>query len=76
MKHTRESMQQFAVELAQLLEKYDICIYWSCGEGSDTYGIYDERMVMAPRMWETDGMAVSIEGSSIDANSLRTEEVS
>ena len=72
MTHTKESMRQFAQELAALLEKHDVVIEWECGEGFDTHGLYDERMVISPRLWENSGLSVSVEGSSIDANSLKT----
>lgn len=36
--------KEFLKELKDLLEKYNACISWTCGEGSDTYGIYDDHI--------------------------------
>lgn len=36
----------FKKELKELLKKYNVGIGFSCGEGSDTHGLYDERMVI------------------------------
>lgn len=35
---------KFKEELKALLDKYGAMIYWSCGENSDTYGIYDSHL--------------------------------
>ena len=37
--------EEFKAELKSLLEKYEVEISWECGEGSDTHGIYGEKMV-------------------------------
>ena len=34
----------FLREFKDLLAKYEACIYWACGEGSDTHGIYDSQL--------------------------------
>lgn len=39
-------ISNFKAELAALLEKYNATIGFSCGEGSDTFGLYDEKMVV------------------------------
>lgn len=36
--------EMFLKELKELLQKYKGCIEWSCGEGSDLYGIYGQKM--------------------------------
>ncbi len=36
--------REFLLELAALLEKYGASIGFGCGEGSDTHGLYDERI--------------------------------
>lgn len=38
---------KFKEELKALLDKYGAMIYWSCGEGSDTYGIYDSHLMVS-----------------------------
>lgn len=38
--------KEFLKELHKLLLKYDASIYWTCDDCSDTYGIYDEKMVI------------------------------
>lgn len=38
---------KFKQELKALLDKYGAMIYWSCGEGSDTYGIYDSHLMVS-----------------------------
>ena len=68
--HTKEYMQEFAQELSDLLEKYEVYIYWVCGDGSDTYGIYDEQMLIGPERHERDGCTITINGSSIDTSEL------
>lgn len=40
----KENKENMLKELKALLEKYNITIGFSCGEGSDTHGIYDENM--------------------------------
>lgn len=65
--HTKEYMQEFAQELSDLLEKYEVYIYWVCGDGSD---IYDEQMLIGPERHERDGCTITINGSSIDTSEL------
>jgi hypothetical protein len=36
-------------ELKALLKRHNASIEFDCGEGSDTYGIYDERIVVTVR---------------------------
>lgn len=38
--------RQFVVKLKALLEKYNASIAFDFGEGSDTHGIYDERIAL------------------------------
>ena len=40
---------QFLAELKALLSKYNASINFSVGSGSDTHGLYDEKMVVSIR---------------------------
>lgn len=42
-----EKKNQFLSELRDLLKKYDAHIGFSVGEGSDTYGLHGEEMVVS-----------------------------
>jgi len=37
--------EQFLQELGLLMKKYNATIAFEVGDGSDTYGLYDEKMV-------------------------------
>jgi hypothetical protein len=41
---------EFLKEFKALLEKYDVSISFSVGAGSDTHGLYDEKMVIDHRI--------------------------
>ena len=43
---TDERIKEFKQELAQLLIKYDVSIGLTCGESSDTHGLYDDQVVI------------------------------
>jgi len=43
---TQETNKEFLLALADLLEKYDMTISYTCGAGSDTHGIYDEQLII------------------------------
>ena len=43
---TDERIKEFKQELAQLLIKYDVSIGFTCGESSDTHGLYDDQVVI------------------------------
>ena len=58
----------FAAELKALLEKYNVTIMWTCGDGSDTHGIYDENMVIQDN--ETNDNLLEIDGSCIGLSDL------
>lgn len=57
--------QQFKEELKELLIKYDAHIYFSVGEGSDTYGFYDEALKVDFMIKEPGNRCKTIESSSI-----------
>ena len=46
---TNMEIQSFRAELKALLEKYNAYINFSVGPGSDTYGLYEEKMVISHR---------------------------
>ena len=64
-------MLEFAKELAQLLEKYNVSIEWTCAEDSDTHGIYGDEMLISPP-WQEGRSAhtIKISGASIDVREL------
>ena len=37
---------EFKAKLKALLEEYDVSIGFSCGESSDPYGLYEDRIVI------------------------------
>ena len=39
-------IEQFKIELKALLKKYDASIFFDCSPCSDTYGLYDEKIVI------------------------------
>lgn len=41
----RHDEVEFCLELKALLEKYNASIEFEVGSGSDTHGLYDEKMV-------------------------------
>lgn len=38
--------KEFLDKLHALLVEYNACISWTCGEGSDTCGIYDSCLII------------------------------
>ena len=69
---SKEEMQAkgdaFATELKALLEKHNVTIMWTCGDGSDTHGIYDENMVIQDN--NTNDNLIEIYGSCIGISDL------
>lgn len=62
-KPTQDTVNNFRKEFAELLEKYGADIFWTCGSCSDTYGIYDEKMVVdigGYSVIEVDGGCISV----------------
>ncbi len=56
----------FLTELRTLLAKHRASIGWTCGEGSDTHGLHDERMTI-----EVGGKTIAeVHGSDISASDL------
>ena len=45
-KPTQDTVNNFRKEFAELLEKYNAHVVWTCGSCSDTHGIYDEKMLV------------------------------
>jgi hypothetical protein len=63
---------QFKKELARLLKKHGASINWECGEGSDTHGIYDEKITVLLG----DGQRYDLNKSSfVDENSLLSRKI-
>lgn len=58
--------EQFKEELKALLLKYNASIDFSVGEGSDTYGLYDESITLSIE----DTEVYSISGYGISAYDL------
>ena len=66
-----ETNNQFLKELSELLAKYNACISFSVGEGSDTHGLYNEKMIISrqpdPNSWEDIDIKV-VDGWVIDSS--------
>jgi hypothetical protein len=61
--------KEFLTKLAQLLEEYDMSIFWSCGECSDLHGVYDECMKIYSNK-ELKSIA-TVDGGGIEAKDIR-----
>ena len=49
MQSKQERVEEFKNKLSDLLNEYGAEIYFDCGECSDTYGIYDPKIVVTIR---------------------------
>lgn len=58
--------KEFLKELKALLEKYNAYISWTCSEGSDTYGIYDDHIYANLN----DKVEIKFDGRYIDCDNL------
>jgi len=51
------------IELAALLKKYNAYIYFTCSDSSDTYGLYNDHLVIATNseetIFESDGWTIT-----------------
>lgn len=56
-------------ELKALLEKYDVSIVFSVGEGSDLHGVYDERIELVEN--GTDEVLIKMDGYGLSALDLK-----
>lgn len=61
--------KDFARELADLLDKYNVTIGWTCSSCSDTYGIYDDRIDFYDYINHTEVIKVDV--AWVDAQVLR-----
>ena len=60
-------MQEFLIELADLLKKHDASIEWDCDDCSDLHGLIGDKMVVTvgtdtldfPGCWDIDADEVS-----------------
>ncbi len=43
---TSEQVAALVADLKAVLAKHDASIVWTCGEGSDTHGIYDSHLIL------------------------------
>lgn len=44
--------KEFLTKLANLLDEYNADIEFTCSEGSDTSGLYDDRIIISERKTE------------------------
>lgn len=68
---------EFLKELKALLEKYDVSIGFSIGEGSDTHGLYDERITINHRIKKDSFIEeewLSVDGYDIFASDVEVSE--
>ena len=49
MQSKQERIEEFKIKLSDLLNEYGAEIYFDCADGSDTYGIYDPKIVVSIR---------------------------
>lgn len=49
---TNRDKKEFLTKLANLLDEYNVDIEFTCSEGSDTYGLYDDRIIVSERKTE------------------------
>jgi len=66
-----ENKKQFLKELKELLEYYEVSISFKVGEGSDTYGLYGERMVIEDK---NEKEIFSYNGWGIDQHIMKLKE--
>ena len=68
-----QNKQQFLKEFKALLEKYNVGISFSVGDGSDTHGLYDEKMVVYHTIPGTfkDEDWLEVNGWSIDISDMK-----
>lgn len=64
--------EEFKRELKALLTKYDMIISFDVGEGSDTYGIYGEKLIFSHRdrtRFESEDW-LTVNGWTVDASDI------
>ncbi len=49
MQSKQERIEEFKTKFSDLLNEYDAEISFDCSDGSDTYGIYDPKIVVTIR---------------------------
>ena len=49
MQSKQERIEEFKNKFSDLLNEYGAEIYFDCADGSDTYGIYDPKIVVTIR---------------------------
>lgn len=47
-----DKRNEFLTKLANLLDEYNADIEFTCSEGSDTSGLYDDRIIISERKTE------------------------
>lgn len=47
-----DKRNEFLTKLANLLDEYNIDIEFTCSEGSDTSGLYNDRIIISERKTE------------------------
>jgi hypothetical protein len=53
MTYNEDMVKEFKRELKDLLTKYNAIICFNVGDGSDTYGLCDERMTIEHRIGDS-----------------------
>lgn len=62
--------ENFQKELKALLEKYNVRIMFSVSDCSDTYGLYEEKMIIYHRNPHYTKTLIEVDGWSIGAEDL------
>lgn len=65
-----DRLEEFKAKLQSLLTEYDVQVGFSVGEGSDTHGIYDERLCFQSKTAE-----IAIDGYWLGVSDLRDAKV-
>lgn len=64
--------EEFLQKLAALLAEYGATISFDVGKGSDTHGLYDEKMVIYRDEYE--GAWLEVNGWSIDSSDIQKQQ--
>lgn len=65
----KEKISQLKEELSLLLEKYNVNIVFTCGENSDTYGLYNDHISVREKSTNID--VISSDNWYLTANNLK-----
>jgi len=72
MTYNEDMVKEFKRELKDLLTKYNAFISFNVGDGSDTYGLYNERMTIEHRIGDSRNYVtlLEVDGWVIDKSDI------